>query len=51
MDAFGKELAKQKTTKGTLQVPYKKPLPEDLIRKMAEHCLRHVRQRKDDAFW
>ena len=51
LEAFRKELEKQKTTKGTLQVPYNKSLPEDLVRKIAEYCLRHVRERADDAFW
>src|SRR5262252_7586180 len=37
---FRKELAKHKTTKGMLQVPYDEPLPEALIRKIAKHRLR-----------
>ncbi len=48
---FGKELEKHKTTKGTLQIPYDEPLPEELVRKIAEYSLRDVRQREDDAFW
>jgi uncharacterized protein YdhG (YjbR/CyaY superfamily) len=48
---FRNELEKHKTTKGSLQIPYNKPLPEDLIRKIAEYRLRVVRERKDDAFW
>jgi uncharacterized protein YdhG (YjbR/CyaY superfamily) len=48
---FRKELEKHRTTKGTLQIPYDKPLPEDLIRRIAERRLRDVRERKDDAFW
>jgi uncharacterized protein YdhG (YjbR/CyaY superfamily) len=51
MKAFHKQLAKHRTTKGTVQVPYDKPLPEDLIRKIAAYCVRHVREREDDAFW
>ncbi len=51
MDAFRKELEKHRTTKGTVQILYNKPLPEDLIRKIAEHCLQKVREREDDAFW
>jgi uncharacterized protein YdhG (YjbR/CyaY superfamily) len=51
LKAFSKELEKHQTTKGTLQLPYNKPLPEALLRKIAEHSLRDVRQRKDDAFW
>lgn len=48
---FRKELEKHKTTKNYLQIPYNKPLPEELIRKIAEYCLRDVREREDDAFW
>lgn len=51
MEAFRKDLAKHTTTKGTLQIPYDKPLPEALVRKIAEYCLREVRKRQDDAFW
>ena len=48
---FTKELAKHKTTKGTLQIPYDTPLPEALIRKIAEYRVREVAMRQDDAFW
>ena len=51
LKAFRKELEKHKTTKNYLQIPYSKPVPEDLIRKIAEYRLREVRERKDDAFW
>ena len=51
LEPFRKELAKHKTTKGMLQIPYDKPLPEDLVRRIAERRVRDVRQRKDDAFW
>ena len=51
LEPFRKELERHKTTKNFLQVPYDKPLPEDLIRKIAECCLRTVRDREDDAFW
>jgi uncharacterized protein YdhG (YjbR/CyaY superfamily) len=51
MKAFRQELAKHPTTKGMLQIPYGKPLPEGLVRKLAEYCLREVRKREDDAFW
>ena len=51
LEPFRKELEKHKTTKNYLQVPYDEPLPEDLIRKIAEHRLRTVREREDDAFW
>ena len=51
LKAFRKELEKHKTTKNYLQIPYNEPVPEDLIRKIAEYRLREVRDRKDDAFW
>ena len=51
MEAFGKELEAHKTTKNFLQVPYDQPLPEDLIRRMAEYCVRAVAEREDDSFW
>jgi uncharacterized protein YdhG (YjbR/CyaY superfamily) len=51
LEPFRKELEKHKTTKGVLQIPYDKPLPEDLIRRIAESRVRDVRRRKDDAFW
>lgn len=51
MEAFRKELKAHKTTKGTLQVPYDEPMPEDLIRQLAEHSLRLVSEREDGAFW
>ena len=51
LEAFRKELAKHKTTKGTIQIPYDKPIPESLVRKLAEYCLREVRERENDAFW
>lgn len=51
LDAFRDELKGHKTTKNFLQVPYNKPLPEDLIRRIAEHCVRALREREDDAFW
>ncbi|MGH6622675.1 MAG: iron chaperone [Burkholderiaceae bacterium] len=51
LKAYRKELEKHKTTKNFLQIPYDEPLPEALIRKIAKHCVRTVRERKDDAFW
>jgi uncharacterized protein YdhG (YjbR/CyaY superfamily) len=51
MKAFRQELEKHETTKGLLKIPYDKPLPEALIRKIAKYCVRTVRARKDDAFW
>lgn len=51
MVAFRDRLKPFKTTKGTLQLPYGQPLPEDLIREIAECSLRTVREREDDGFW
>jgi uncharacterized protein YdhG (YjbR/CyaY superfamily) len=51
LQVFRKELAAHKTTKNTLNIPYNKPLPEDLIRKIAAYCLKHVSERQDDSFW
>jgi uncharacterized protein YdhG (YjbR/CyaY superfamily) len=48
---FRKELAAYRTTKNFLQVRYDEPLPEDLIRRLAEHQLQAVTAREDDAFW
>ena len=48
---FRKELDGQKRTKYTLQIPYDEPLPEALVRRIAEYCLRTVGERKDDGFW
>jgi len=46
-----KELENHETTKNFLQIAYGKPLPENLIRRIAKRRLRDVRQRDDDAFW
>ena len=51
LEPFRKELEKHQTTKGTLQIPYNKSLPEDLVRKIAAHRLQDVREREDEAFW
>lgn len=51
LEPFREELKKHKTTNNFLQVPYAQPLPEDLIRRIAERRLSDVRQRTDDAFW
>ena len=51
LEAFRKELEGHKTTKHFLQVPDDQPLPEDLIRRMAEYCVRVVGEREDDSFW
>lgn len=51
LEPFRDALGEYKATKGTLKVPYNEPLPEGLIRKIAEHRLRVVSQREDGAFW
>ena len=48
---FRKELEKHETTKNFLKIPYDKPLPEVLIRKIAKHCVRETRGRDTAAFW
>ena len=42
LEAFREELAAHKTTANFLQIPYDQPVPEDLVRRIAEHCLRTV---------
>lgn len=51
LDPFRKELELHKATKGLLQIPYKKSLPEDLIRRIAERRVQAMLERKDDSFW
>ena len=51
LKAFREELEEHQTTRNFLQVPYNEPLPEDLIRKIAERRLQNVRERGDDGFW
>ena len=51
LETFRDELQGHRTTKNYLQIPYDQPLPEKLIRRMAEHSLRVVAEREDDAFW
>ena len=51
LEPFRTQLETHRTTKGVLQIPYNKALPEGLIRKIAACRLRNVRDRQDDAFW
>jgi uncharacterized protein YdhG (YjbR/CyaY superfamily) len=46
---FRDELAKYKTGKGTLQIPYDKPIPVDLVRRIAKFRVKDVRE--NDARW
>lgn len=48
---FREELAQQHTTQHTWKFPYDQPLPESLLRRIAQFMLRHVRTRTDDGFW
>jgi uncharacterized protein YdhG (YjbR/CyaY superfamily) len=49
MKPFAKELAGFTTGKDTIQLPYDKPLPKTLIRKIAAFRLKEVREK--DALW
>lgn len=52
LEPFRKELKQHETTSaGILKIPYSEPLPEDLIRRIAEQRLRFVSEREDDSFW
>jgi uncharacterized protein YdhG (YjbR/CyaY superfamily) len=46
---FAKELKEYATGKDTIQFPYDKPLPKMLIRKIAAHRVKDVRE--NDARW
>ena len=37
--------------KNVLRIRYDQPLPEDLIRRIAEHSVQMVSEREDDGFW
>ena len=49
LDYFKKELKEFTTGKDTIQFPYNKPLPKTLIRKIALHRAKDVRE--NDAKW
>ena len=49
LEPFKEELADYKTGKDTIQFPYDKRLPKTLIRKIATHRARDVRE--NDARW
>jgi uncharacterized protein YdhG (YjbR/CyaY superfamily) len=51
LKAFRKELEQHKTTKNFLQIPYNTPLPETLIRKIAQYRVRVVREGGGKGFW
>ena len=43
-EAFAEELKQYDTSKGTIRLSYDKPLPEDLIGRIARWCLDHYRR-------
>jgi len=49
LEPFAQELEGFTTGKGTVQLPYDRPVPEELVRKIAEHRARDVRE--NDARW
>ena len=49
VDVFREELADYKTGRDTIQLPYNKELPRDLIRKIAAHRVWDVRE--NDSLW
>jgi uncharacterized protein YdhG (YjbR/CyaY superfamily) len=49
LDAFREELKDQDTTRNFLKLPYDKPLPEKLIRKIAKYRLKNLGD--GDGFW
>jgi uncharacterized protein YdhG (YjbR/CyaY superfamily) len=49
LEPFKEELKGYNTGKGTIQLPYEKPLPKTLIKKIAVHRARDVRE--NDAHW
>lgn len=36
---FARELGPYRTGKGTIQLPYDQPIPEDLVRRIAQYCV------------
>ncbi len=49
MEPFRQELADYKTGKDTIQIPYDRPLPSSLIKKIAKYRIRDVKE--NDAKW
>lgn len=49
MKAFRKELEQHQTTRNFLQIRYDEPLPEKLIRKLAEYRVKNLGD--GDSFW
>ena len=51
LEAFADQLTGHATTKNYLKLPYAAPVPEALVRRMAEHRVALVAARADDGFW
>lgn len=49
LEPFKEELKEFKTSKDSFQIPYNKPLPKDLIRRIADYRVKDVRE--NDARW
>ena len=49
LDAFRKQLEGHQTTKHYLQIPYDKPVPAALVRRIAKYRLRNMGD--GDGFW
>ncbi len=50
LQAFRKEL-KSRDHERTFSIPYDKPIPEALVRKIMKYCVKNASKRDDDAFW
>ena len=51
LGAHASALAGWPTTLNFLQLPYARPVPEDLVRELAQAQLARVRARRDAGFW
>jgi|SRR6185436_9718934 len=51
LKAFADELQDYQTTKNFLQLPYNKPMPDVLIRKIAKYRMSELRKRGNATFW
>ena len=51
LERFREDIGGYKTTTHFLKVSYAEALPEELIRRIAEHRVQAVAQREDDGFW
>ncbi|GAA4283466.1 hypothetical protein GCM10022261_09970 [Brevibacterium daeguense] len=48
-EAFAAELSPFKTGKGSVQIPYSEPVPEELLGRMIEHRIREYKE--DGVLW